>query len=636
MTIKKFKNIISGFLITVFIAYSAPAGICVSAITPTQLRTQVQQPALRGSVKDTELKIEAETSITKVNQKVTLSLRDSDVKQVLRMFADKAGLNIIFHESVKGNVTLDLVDVPLNDAFKIVLQSSDLTYLVDKKTIFITSSYASPFIKNSTLNMMIIPVKYVDAATLADFLNQNIFSLNKPGISNAQVAVTNPGRNEILIFGSRDDYLMAKKVINQFDVKPLEETFVVNHTTPKEMAELLCKLLFKDAGTYDDTTEAKGEMKNAVKGTTTDNATKADKAPSTGLILGDGVVACQYNNMVQTNSIASLKTSNVSVTYFPKRGTLSVLGGSAEQMQLVKEFISKNDKKQPQAYLEVAIVELNEKGTKEFNNTWQVYSGLFSGGFDGSTSTNSDYPTFFRGDSYDVSPGTTTTAYEIKDGIITTTTTTTPATKILKYAGAPTIAYSLNYVLQNGKGRILANPKILITNGQTSSIDLSSDYIKTVNSQIVTNSTSLVPTIQRTYVVGDDEGIKIEIVPFISPEGYVSLNIKPEYATEKEKVYAQAITGAGTDLVATLLQRRNLDLKNIRIKDGETLVIGGMIRESEIKNISKIPVLGDIPGLGMFFRNTSSVKEKQELVIMITPKIIKEDEDLVSKEKMTL
>jgi type II secretory pathway component GspD/PulD (secretin) len=71
-------------------------------------------------------------------------------------------------------------------------------------------------------------------------------------------------------------------------------------------------------------------------------------------------------------------------------------------------------------------------------------------------------------------------------------------------------------------------------------------------------------------------------------------------------------------------------LKNIRIKDGETLVIGGMIKETEQKTVNKMPLLGDLPGVGMFFRNTGNEKSKQELVIMITPKIIKDSEDVVN------
>ena len=71
-------------------------------------------------------------------------------------------------------------------------------------------------------------------------------------------------------------------------------------------------------------------------------------------------------------------------------------------------------------------------------------------------------------------------------------------------------------------------------------------------------------------------------------------------------------------------------MKNIRIKDGETLVIGGMIQEEDSKVVQKIPVLGDLPVIGTIFRTTTSRKTKSELVIMITPRIINDGDGAVA------
>ena len=68
-------------------------------------------------------------------------------------------------------------------------------------------------------------------------------------------------------------------------------------------------------------------------------------------------------------------------------------------------------------------------------------------------------------------------------------------------------------------------------------------------------------------------------------------------------------------------------MKNVRVKDGDTLVIAGMMREQEDRTISKVPFLGDIPGIGGLFRSTQTTKTKSELVILVTPKIITDDED---------
>jgi type II secretory pathway component GspD/PulD (secretin) len=592
--------------------YAAPMGFCLGAapvidagVNKPVLRTAAPAPSVKAApsakVAPTALKLEGDISISKGNPKITLSLRDSDVKQVLRMFADKAGLNIIFHSSVEGRATLDLVNMPLNDAFQLVMQVTNLTYYVDNNTMVVASAAAASTLNLSKQGLMSIPVKYADASVIADFLNKNIFSINKPGLSNSQIAITNPGTNEVLIFGTENDYRMAKKIIDKFDTKPTSTTYTVNHTTPKEMADLLCTVLFPPAPGA---------------------AASAAAAPSAGaggpLSLGAGVVACTYNNQVTAGALTSLAAKSMAITYFPQHGTVAVSGGSPQQQELVKEFIAKNDKKQPQAYLEFSIVELSESGSQTFENTWKVWSEMFSANFDGSTHTNEMYPTFIKGEGYTL--------------VDPSTFPPTVLQQFTKYADPAMITYTMNYLIENKKGRVLANPRIMITNGEISTIDLTSDYVKKVTSQVLGGSVA--GATQKTYEIANDDGIKISLTPFISPDGYVTLNIKPEYATIKEKVWDKGIVG--TDLVATLLQRRNLDLKNIRIKDGETLIIGGMIREDEQKTVSKIPVLGDLPGVGMFFRNSATTKTKQELVIMITPKIIKDLEDVVNNSDMTL
>ena len=70
-----------------------------------------------------------------------------------------------------------------------------------------------------------------------------------------------------------------------------------------------------------------------------------------------------------------------------------------------------------------------------------------------------------------------------------------------------------------------------------------------------------------------------------------------------------------------------MELKNLRVKDGETLVIAGLITEDEKQKTTKVPILGDLPLVGFLFRSSSTTKAKSELVIMVTPHIIYDKED---------
>ncbi|MBR2069666.1 MAG: hypothetical protein IJ877_07905 [Candidatus Gastranaerophilales bacterium] len=69
-------------------------------------------------------------------------------------------------------------------------------------------------------------------------------------------------------------------------------------------------------------------------------------------------------------------------------------------------------------------------------------------------------------------------------------------------------------------------------------------------------------------------------------------------------------------------------MKNIRIKDGETLVLAGLIREQEQQTTQKMPILSDLPFIGAFFRGNSNQKAREELVIVVTPHIIKDTDNV--------
>ena len=576
------------------------------------------------------------------NQLITVSLRDSDVKQVLRMFADKAGLNVVFHSSVEGNITLDLVGVTLNNAMDMISQMAELSYVVENGTLLVMKNEAAKTLKVSKQNINIIPIKYANSVKVADFLNTNIFGLNKPGLSNSETAVSNPSQNEVLIFGSENDYKMALNVVRVLDKKPKTTTFKVNHTTPKEMGKLICESLFldltqksgedsktfsgfqqiTDADSPQNTVEYKTQQAQTTQQTQGGQIGQmtGQTLTTTGVVVGGGVVACQVSGDTSSKELKSFSDTSLTIMYLPQLGTINMIGGSDAQIEMVSDFIKKNDKKQAQAFVELSIIELTDAGSKEFNNTWNVYSKWFSGSVGGAgLKTGTNTPIFWGG-----TPGKMNNSGI--PGLLDS---------VYKWGTSPVISQSLNYLIENNKGRVLATPKILITNGQNSTIDLSSDYVKKVTSEVLqTGTVGSYGATQKEYEIGNDNGMKIAMVPFISPDGYVSLNIKPMYSTIKEPVYQQNQFGQ-QELAATLLQRRNLDLKGVRIKDGETLVLGGLIQETEKQAIGKTPLLGDIPVLGFFFRNSKKETEKSELVITITPHIIKDtEEEIIESEDL--
>ena len=552
------------------------------------------------------LKLDSLPTISNSKAKVNLSLRDSDIKQALRMIADKGGLNIVFDKSVDGKITLDLNNVTVNDAFMIIFKSSQLTYTMDGNTITVMTIEASKNLAYTQQNMTVLPIKYVNAENVANFLNANLFNSKIFGLSNKQIVTSNPATNQIIVFGTMADVNAIKRVLPMIDTKPMVNSFKVNHTTPEEMANLICEALFYNQGN--------GSM--ASQGTSTSSSSSDER-----ISLGEGKIACRFSGQeVPSSEVSPFANTPLTIAYFPELGKINSYGGSVEQVEIIKEFIKEHDKKQLMAYIELSVIELNEQGSKEFSNTWNLWTPFISLGFDQSNGLTTLSPFFIWGNNYTTSVTDSVTG---DDG--STSTTTTPTT--ISKSNNSALVYQLKYLIENNNGRVLTNPKIMVTNGKTAIIDMTSDYVKSVTSQILQGSDTVTSATQRTYDIGSDEGLLIEIIPFISPDGYVSMNISPEFATIKSQVYTLNEAGQ-QELAATLLQRRDLELKNIRIKDGETLVLAGLIKENETQTTSKMPLLSDLPFIGAFFRGSNSMKSREELVIVVTPHIVKDGQDI--------
>lgn len=535
-------------------------------------------------------------------KKVTLSLRDADVKQVLRMFADKANMNIIFHNTVRGEVTLDLKDVPINTALEFVLDACELTYIRQDNNIIIASKSAAKDLSYARQNFTTIPVKYVSAQSIADFVNKTVFNGKYQGISSVPVVAINANKNELMVFGTEEDEALIKKILAKLDVKPMMNVFPVNHISPQEMAATICDTILSD--------RSEGGANQGVS-ISVDSRGGGNEDE---IQLGGGYTVCvvgENNGTIETSEetddLVNYTSNPLTVAYFPALGTVATYGGSREQVKMIEGFIKLHDKKQPMAYIELSLIQLSENGSKAFSTDWMVWTPLGGFNFNGTNgfTTNQWAPTFFKGNSYSVVDEEGELKYTVN-----------------RHRGWGPIVMSLNYLINNGKGRVLASPKVMVTNGKKSTIDLTTDYVKSVKRQFSEGTSSLQAITNVTYDIGSDMGIQVEIVPFISPEGYVVMNLKPSYSTR----------AGGTDDY-TLLSRRSLELENVRVKDGETLVLAGLIQENETNEVTKMPILGDLPLLGTFFRSTSSIMTKEELVILITPHIVYSQDQINNLKK---
>ncbi len=130
----------------------------------------------------------------------------------------------------------------------------------------------------------------------------------------------------------------------------------------------------------------------------------------------------------------------------------------------------------------------------------------------------------------------------------------------------------------------------------------------------------------RQEVEFEEVGIVLEATPQIAPDGDIFLTIRPEVSEVTRWFNGQPV-----------VDKRTVETR-IKVGDGETVIIGGLLRNSTTQTISKVPLLGDIPGLGILMRHKEEVRRKTELLIFISPKVIpsKSQADVIQETESRL
>ena len=183
----------------------------------------------------------------------------------------------------------------------------------------------------------------------------------------------------------------------------------------------------------------------------------------------------------------------------------------------------------------------------------------------------------------------------------------------------PAIAAVLRASQGNNNLNILSSPHLLTQNNKEAEIIVAENIpFITSTSRDSTNLANVINSVERK-----DVGVTLRITPHIHESEFVSLDIYQEASALKQ----DALTLAQSASVGPTWTKRSTKT-TVLVKSGDTVIISGIIQDSTTKNVSKVPLLGDIPLLGYFFRYTSEQKKKTNLLIMLTPHIIHEPGDL--------
>lgn len=170
---------------------------------------------------------------------------------------------------------------------------------------------------------------------------------------------------------------------------------------------------------------------------------------------------------------------------------------------------------------------------------------------------------------------------------------------------------AIDLLIREGNARVLANPKLATLNGKEATMLVGSRIPFLVSGTVFAGGGAApVQSVQREEV-----GIKLSITPLINADGYITTVIKPEVSS------VTGFKGNNADLPIIATRQAST---TVRLKDGSSVIIGGLLSEERTVSITRVPILGSIPLLGLLFQHRSITTTKKDLVIEVTPRILPE------------
>lgn len=365
-------------------------------------------------------------------------------------------------------------------------------------------------------------------------------------------------------------------------------------------------------------------------------------------------------NLKATEGNSPLLLKGLSISSDSRMNAITVVG-SRQKVELATAMLTRLDARRRQVAINVKIIDVNLNNSDELKNSvsFGTGNGFFSadggaavynyGGYNPpSKNTVLNSPTTppvgalnlpggggpfldpntnapFNGPNARPPFGTNDNPYQPGVTNIEPPTATSPGK--VTYGLPTALQYPTKFLstlqaqIVSGNGKILTDPTMVVQEGQTSKIKLTQEVFGGFD--IATTSVGgNLSTAQKPII--KNAGLTLDVaVNRIDDNGFVSVGVSPTVSAISGSAVASGTT-------ITLLQERTLSSGEIRLRDGQTLILSGIIQESDRSTVSKVPILGDIPILGALFRSTSKANSRQEVIVLLTPRILNDGTNQVN------
>lgn len=586
------------------------------------------------------------TTFAAAGKGVVLNFNEVDIATMVKFISDLTGKNFILDERVKGKISVyspsKLTNEEAYNVFVSVLELKGFTVVQSGKVAKIVPSGSA---KQSGFKLLPegdnLPVNesYVAQVTkLENISAQEALAFLQPMVSkDGHISAFGPG-NLILMVDSSINVRKLQEILQTIDTErsreELEIIYLKNSSAESAATTVRSWLTGSDGkpagqpaasgGGSSGTVVADVRLNalllfgnDAVKKAVRELVAKLDVAPPEA----SSKVNVYYLENTDATEMAKVLDSVVKgltaqvaaqpgaagtqaspfdsgkITVTADKGSNSlVIMASPNDYANLAQVIKKLDRRSKQVFVQVLIAEVSLDKSREVG----LQGGVIGGGVLNNYLTVAGL--------YDPLGALTTIGTTLAaGGTMTPSVTASPAN----------VAAVLKALDKNGLVNILSTPNILTSDNKEAEIN--------VGENVPFQGSATQSTIgTTTSVERKDIGINLKIKPQISEGDYIRMDINQEISAVKND------KGQAIDLVTTKRSTKT----SIVVKDKETVVIGGLIQDTEDVNIQKMPFLGDIPGLGWLFKTKNKSRKKTNLMILLTPHIVKDAADLAEMTRI--
>ncbi len=597
------------------------------------------------------------------NNKVAFNFVDVDLPVVVKFISDVTGTNFIFDESIKGKVTIIApTELSTDDAFRLfsaILELKGFTLLPSGINAYkivhqakakqggtpIVTDNKPSILADETYVARLVPLDYISASDAQTFL--------KPLISKTgHLSYFGPG-NIILVIDSDLNIQKLLTIIKKidrpsrtqgFELVPLEYATAVNVAAiitdafTKGQGKRIKKGLpsVKDEAVsvvpdermnavilIGDNKDRKNQIRELIKLLDQPLPKKSGRTKVyfleyadaeevakvlQGLTNKTGVTRKGRSKVGGVTSTETGFSGNVVIMPHKTTNSLVIMAAPADYASIV-DIISQIDIRRRQVFVEALIAEVSIGKLDELGSKWRAAADV-----GGAPVAVGGFGSMDAGAVNNIITGLSALSFG-GVGDFFTTKVTDPASGTSTDFSVPGFAALFSINEFRNAFNVLSAPTILTSDNQEAEI-LVGENVPFISKQDTTSAGITSNIVERT-----DVGILLRIKPRINESDYVNLDIYQEISAVPEQSETLVAT------VGPTITKRSAKT-SVVVRSGETVVIGGLMRENESETVRKIPFLSDIPILGWLFKFRSKNKEKTNLLIILTPKIVTGSEDL--------